>query len=178
MAVRTLGVGKNTAMTYRKDLLVKKGIYCQCGQSVRHLGFCPFRFYSDGYQERRAFMKKWRGSKKYHCIDCGVGRPGITGSAGLRCQSCFDKHTKARAFAWAAQKRECKVCGKENHRTSEGKLVMHCPTEWCTRLYSFYYVERKSRPPSVRGGKNKGLRFEYLLSDYIRRTAHETKSRS
>lgn len=178
MAVRTLGVSKGTAMAYRNNFGPEEGIYCRCGQRTTHQGFCPFRFMSDGYQERRAFMKKWTGSKKQHCIDCGAGRDAMRCGFGTRCADCYRKHVRRRAFAWAAEKRECKICGKENHRTAEGKLPAFCPTEWCERLYTFYYVEGKSRPPSAQGGKNNGLRFEYLLSDYIRRTASENQSGS
>ncbi len=175
MAVRTLGVSKNTAIAYREHFGPREGIYCRCGQAFGHRGMCPFRYMSDGYEERRAFMKKWTGSKKTHCIDCGVGRE-YPQSSGLRCAACWGKQVRARAFAWAAQTKDCKICGKENHRTAEGKLSPHCLTEWCERLYAFYYVEGRSRPPSAQGGKNNGLRFEYLLSDYIRRTANESKS--
>lgn len=173
MSVRKLGVAKNTAMKYRRDLLVKEGIYCRCGQSAGHRGSCPFRFMSDGYEQRRAFMKKWTGSKKNHCIDCGAPH---NWSSALRCNDCYRRTVRARAFAWAAEKRDCAICGKANHRTSEGKLPKACPTEWCQRLYTFYYVEGRTRPPSAQGGKQNGLRFEFLLSDYIRRTAHETQS--
>lgn len=175
MARRKLGVGKNTAMKRRWALWSERheGIFCRCGQPSTHQGFCPFRYMSDGYEERRAFMKKWKGSKKYHCIDCGVGRLGLGGSAGLRCKDCFRKHTRERAFIWAAEKRGCKICGKENYRQSDGKLPHACNTEWCQRLYAFYYLEGRSRPPLVQGGKNNGLRFEYLLSDFLRRTADE-----
>jgi hypothetical protein len=171
MAVRKLGVGKNTAMAYRKAIPTE--LYCQCGQAATHKGMCTFRYMSDGYEARRKFMKQWAGSKKYHCVDCGIGRSGVGGSAGLRCKDCYRKHVRARAFAWAAEKKECKICCKENHRTAEGKLPAHCLNEWCQRLYTFYYVEGRSRPPSAQGGQTNGLRFEFLLSDYIRRTAHE-----
>lgn len=173
MAVRKLGVSKNTAMAYRNHFGPTEGVYCRCGQSSRHLGMCTFRYMSDGYEARRKFMQQWGGSKKYHCIDCGVGRSGIGGSAGLRCADCYQKHVRARAFAWAAEKRECKICCKENHRTADGKLPKHCANKWCERLFTFYYVEGRSRPPSAQGGKQNGLRFEFLLSDYIRRQAHE-----
>ena len=169
MAMRMLGVAKNTAIKYRRGIEV----YCQCGQLSTHNGFCPFRFMSDGYEARREFMRKWKGSKDYHCVDCRKPRSGKGGSAELCCQECYDKHVKYRAFAWAAQKKECKICGKQNHRTPEGKLPPHCVNEWCERLYTFYYVEGRSRPPSAQGGSTNGLRFEFLLSDYLRRNANE-----
>lgn len=178
MAVRELGVSKNTAQAYRPHFGPEEGIYCRCGQSVCHRGMCPFRYMSDGYEARRAFMKKWTGSRKWHCIDCGAARDGKGGSAGVRCKECFGKNVKAKAYAWAAQRKDCKICGKENHRDADGKLSPHCLTEWCHRLYTFYYVEGRSRPHTAQGGKNNGLRFEFLLSDYLKRTANESESRS
>jgi hypothetical protein len=170
MARRKLGVSINTARRYGK-MVFREGIYCPCGQNVTHRGFCPFRFMSDGYEERRKFMKQWHGSRFSHCIDCGIGRNNKI--AGLRCASCFKKQTKARALAWAAEKRACCICDKINHRQAVGSLPKACNTEWCQRLYAFYYLEGRSRPPLVQGGKNNGLRFEYLLSDYLRRLANE-----
>lgn len=72
------------------------------------------------------------------------------------------------------QKRLCQICNKPifiANQTEQPRKICH--NEWCERLYTFYYVEGRKRPPTVRGGKNNGLRFEYFLSDYIKRYSNE-----
>ena len=180
MAVREIGVSKNTAMAYRKGI-PEEGIFCRCGRDTGHKGMCHFRFISDGYEERRAFMKQWRSSgnsDKTHCVDCGKVSHAKPQGGGLRCMDCYRKRVRERAYRWAAKTKDCKICGTENHRDADAKLLPHCSNEWCERLYAFYYVEGRSRPSSAQGGKNNVLRFEFLLSDYLRRTANESESRS
>jgi len=70
----------------------------------------------------------------------------------------------------------CSICGKPAYCESKDNYLHHCNAEWCKRIYTFYYVEGRNRPSTVRGGKKNGLRFEYFLSDYIRRFANDKQN--
>lgn len=79
------------------------------------------------------------------------------------------------SLCWIEQRRDCAICRDRYAfvEYSDGPNHATCGNEWCERFYTFYYVEGRYRPPTVRGGKNNGLRFEFFLSDYVRRTANE-----
>mgnify|MGYP001565301288 CR=1 FL=1 len=156
---------KNTICHYRNKLLSENNVFCRCGLPITHQGWCKFRFEKSAIRQNII--------KNFHtgvCVDC-YGPRSL--NAGLRCYDCYQKRAAAKRRAKAEETRRCKICDKTMLIRRNGKCWMHCGKEWCERLYTFYYVEGRNRPLTVRGGKNNGLKFEYFLSDYIRRYANE-----
>lgn len=80
-----------------------------------------------------------------------------------------------RPFCWIDRYglTRCLICGGQSYDDGIGGKQRHCGREWCQRLHTFYYVEGRNRPSTVRGVKNKELKFDLLLSDYLRRYANE-----
>ncbi len=85
------------------------------------------------------------------------------------------KKCRDTAYCRLDQKRHCRMCEKyipvANQHQGYGDRT--CGSEWCERLYSFYTYKgyefsRKARkfPPA--------LKFDFYLTDYIRRHANES----
>lgn len=80
---------------------------------------------------------------------------------------------KSPIFCWIEQRQHCLICEKSAFVESTLSSGILCGSEWCERLHDYYYVQRKSRPLTVVGVKDKQLRFNFLLADYIKRSANE-----
>ena len=157
------GHAKQTVMRHRDQMGVS--VVCDCGQSAKHKGWCRARYMRS--PERQKIVKNYYTET---CVDCGGPRHY---AAGMRCKACWDvRAAKARADK-AAKTRACPICGTPHLVRIDNAPQKTCGAEWCQRIYTFYYVEGRNRPPSVRDGKNNGLQFEFFLSDYLRRCARE-----
>lgn len=161
-----LKIAKNTVAKYRDAYLAKHEVFCECGKPVKHQGWCWYRFGSS--PERRTFMEKWRD--RYHANKERFDEV-MSFSRSWSKNPCHPHN-----LCWIEQRRKCVICNNYRfieHAGTEAQDYWTCRSEWCERIYTFYYVEGRSRPPSVRGGRKNGLRFEFFLSDYIRRVANE-----
>ncbi len=161
-----LGISKNTIQKYRNAYLDKNDIKCACGKPVKHVGWCWFRF--DASPERKTFMDRWR--EHYHHKKAHAAMVQ-TFSWAWHNAPCHPHN-----LCWIEQRRQCKICNNNaliEHSGTEANYPTTCGSEWCERIYNFYYVEGRYKPPKVRACKNNGLKFEFFLSDYIRRFANE-----
>ncbi len=158
--VQTTGHAKTTVIRYRNACLADHDIRCQCGEKIKHQNWCRFRVLKS--PRRKQFLSVWhtRGT----CASCRGPCFGV----GRCCEMCWRGQSILERAERLLVPRKCKICEATITASPNNKT---CRNEWCKRIYAFYYVEGRNRPPTVRGGKTNGLRFELFLSDYIRRLA-------
>lgn len=161
---RVTGHSKITVAKYRDLALGKTRPLCKCGLDARHQGWCANRLTRSA--ARQEFLRTWNRPPGT-CRQCR----GICFSYGERslCEMCYRGQCLLKRAQQLLVERNCKICGAAITASTNAKT---CLNPWCKRIFAFYYTGGRNRPPTVRGGKNNGLRFCFFLSDYIRRFAN------